>query len=261
MKKIFLLTILLPLFFAASGQNTFQPKQLDEAFKGIIYNQETAFNVRLHTNGFAFGLDFGKIKTYYQTKYLHIELGELKHNRETRQSPDNATSQNGTVSRAFKFGKKNNLYTLRVGYGTKRYFSEKAKRKGVSVGLNYEIGPTLGLIKPYYIELRTADGGPNPQSTKYSEEVHDRFLDVWSIHGSSGWTRGLDELSVLPGVHGKISVHFDWGAFDQYVKAVEAGIMLDVFSRKAPIMVETEEVRNRAYFLNLFLNLQFGKRW
>jgi hypothetical protein len=32
--------------------------------------------------------------------------------------------------------------------GEKKYFSEKAKRRGVAVGVNYEIGATLGLLKP-----------------------------------------------------------------------------------------------------------------
>ena len=71
----------------------------------------------------------------------------------------------------------------------------------------------------------------------------------------------MDELSILPGVHGKIAVHFDWGAFDQYVKAFEAGVMVDVFTKKAPIMIEVGDNQNRAYFINLFLNVQFGKRW
>jgi len=37
--------------------------------------------------------------------------------------------------------------------------------------------------------------------------------------------------------------------------------MVDVFTRKAPIMVELDNVENNQVFLNLFLHLQFGKRW
>ena len=94
-----------------------------------------------------------------------------------------------------------------------------------------------------------------------SEETADRFTNIFNIFGSSGWTKGLDEITIRPGIHGKFGVHFDWGAFDQYVKALEVGLMIDVFHRKVPIMVERENVENRAFFLNLFINLQFGKRW
>lgn len=261
MKNIIFTSIFLLSCIFASAQGTFQPKQLDQALKGIVYDQELAINLRLQTNGFAFGVDIGKIKTYYQTSFLHIELGELKNAKETRQSPDYPSSPNGKVSRAFKFGKQNNLYALRVGYGMKRYYSEKAKRKGVAVGLSYEAGATLGILKPYYLEIFSPEAGGSPVSTRYSEDNEERFTDIFAIYGSSGWAKGLDELSVLPGVHGKLAVHFDWGAFDQYVKAFEAGVMVDVFAKKAPIMIETEDNKNRAYFINLFLNIQFGKRW
>ena len=253
------------LFFslALTAQGTFQPKQLDGGDKGIIYNQELAVGLRVHTNGFALGVDIGKLKTYYLTQFIHFEIGELKHDREVRQSFDFPSSLNGKVSRAFKFGKQNNLYVIRAGFGHKRYLSEKAKKKGVAVGVTYQIGPTLGLLKPYYLELFPSDNSPDrlPISTKYSEAEAERFLNIWNIYGASIWSKGLDELSIIPGGHAKVSMHFDWGAFDEYIKAFEAGIMLDVFTKKAPIMVEIDGIQNRPYFLNLFLNIQFGKRW
>ncbi len=263
MTRTFYSFLILILSFSISAQETFQPKQIDSDSKGIIYNQELAVGLRIHTNGFAVGVDIGKLKTYYLTRYLHFEIGELKHSREARQSFDFPSSLNGKVSRAFKYAKQNNLYVLRGGFGQKRYFSEKAKKKGVAVGITYQVGATIGLLKPYYLELFPDDVNPNrfPISTKYSEESADRFLNIWTIYGASTWTKGLDELSIIPGGHIKAAIHFDWGAFDEYIKAFEAGIMLDVFSKKAPIMVEVDGIQNKAYFLNLFLNVQFGKRW
>ena len=70
----------------------------------------------------------------------------------------------------------------------------------------------------------------------------------------------MNEISILPGGHGKVAVHFDWGAFDEYIKAVEAGIAVDVFPKKIPMMVPVEGVENRKYFINLFITLQLGKR-
>ena len=257
--------ILLPLLLMTgnaflSAQETFQPKQLDDVNKGIIYNQDFAIGARLHTNGLAVGINVGKLQTYYLTKYWHVEIGELQHPKEYRQSFDTPSTLNGRISRAFKYGKQNNLFVLRGGVGAKRYFSEKAKHKGVAVGLSYEGGATLGLLKPYYLELRDGDGQFS-HSTRYSEETADRFLDIWQIHGASSWTKGIGEISLQPGVHGKFSVHFDWGAFDEYLKAVEGGVMVDAFARKMPIMVEKDNVQNQQFFINLFLHLQFGKRW
>ena len=89
-------------------------------------------------------------------------------------------------------------------------------------------------------------------------------LNINNIYGSSGFSKGLGELKVKPGAHAKAAVHFDWGAFDEFVKALEAGIMIDFYFDNIPIMVESAEVQNvenRPLFINLYLNLQFGKRW
>jgi hypothetical protein len=263
MRLIPVLTIALLLlsFTAMQAQETFQPKQLDDPAKGIVYNKEFAVGLRMHTNGFSLGVNLGEIKTYYRTRYWHFEIGELQHPKEFRQSFDTPSTVNGRISRAFKYGKENSLLVLRAAIGEKRYFSEKAKYKGVAVGLSYEAGATLGMLKPYYLELRAGDGRASI-TTKYSETTAARFLDIWQIQGASSWSEGLGELSLVPGAHLKAAVHFDWGAYDAYLKSIEAGVMVDAFARETPIMVETSpSVENKQLFINLFLHLQFGKRW
>ena len=265
MKKVF--PLLLICFLSAllsDAQNTdltIRPF-LDEN-KGVIYNKELAFNMRMHTNGFAIGADVGRIKTYYLTKYYHFEIGEIKHPKEQRQSFDYPS--NGRTSRSFIYGKQNNFLVLRAGLGAKRYLSEKAKRKGIAVGINYQAGLSLGILKPYYLDFwRTVDGNPTNVyfvSEKYTGDNADSFLDISRIYGSSGFTKGFNEISVTPGVQGKFGVHFAWGAFDEFVKAFEAGIMVDAFFKTIPIMVDVEYAENRPFFINLYLSLQLGKRW
>lgn len=252
------------------GQVSFEAGQNDyvDGNKGIVYNKEFTVDVKLHTNGFALGVNIGQLKSFYRTRFFNFEIGEIKHPKEFRQSFDFQTPVTSKVSRAFVFGKQNNFLVLRGGIGEKRYLSEKDKRRGLAVGISYEAGPSLGLLKPYYLELvRILEPGSEDyeiRSEKFSEENQDLFLGINSIYGSSGFTKGLSELSIMPGAHAKFAVHFDWGAFDEFVKAVEAGIMIDVYAKKVPIMVESELVsdsENRPLFINLYLNLQLGKRW
>ncbi|MCP3928514.1 MAG: hypothetical protein GY705_05370 [Bacteroidetes bacterium] len=269
MIRIPYLTFLLLLSFSLSyAQRTFQPKSIDFDNKGVVYDKEFTMDFRLLTNGFSVGGNIGTLKSYHLTRYYHFEIGHLKHPKEYRQSFDFPTSNTNRVSRSFIFGKQNTLLVLRAGFGEKRYFSEKAKEKGLAIGLSYEAGPSLGLLKPYYLELiRFSDTGANSHnihSEKFSEENANVFLDVHSIYGSSGFSKGLGELTPMPGAHAKVAVHFDWGAFDEYVKAFEAGIAFDLFFKKAPIMAELPQlnnVENRPFFINLYLNLQLGKRW
>lgn len=234
--------------------------------KGIIYDKETTVDFKLHTNGASVGLNFGTIETFYKTRYWHVEIGELKHPRETRQSRNLSTGGFGGSFRSYIFGKQNNFFAIRGGIGGKRYLSEKARRKGVAVGYSYEAGPSIGILKPYYLVLRYVSedfGRPNYRSERYSERNASRFLNNSSIFGADSFTRGLGEISFIPGLHGKFAMHFDAGAFEEVVKAVEAGVMLDVYFREVPIMIESPYVGdadNRSFFLNLFVTLQLGKR-
>ncbi len=269
MKKIFFLIAVSCLFVFQSQAQTEYPSRgfTNPELKGIVYNKEFAFDVRLHTNGLAFAANFGKIKTFYKTRYYHIEIGELRHAKQERQSFDWAGWSNSRSSKSFFFGKRNNLYVLRAGIGVKKYFSEKARQRGLAIGITYEAGPSLGLLKPYYLEIIHATDNPSEfvvESEKYSSENADDFLNINSIYGSSGFSKGLNEIKPIPGLHGKLGVHFDWGAFDEYVKAIEAGIMIDIYTKKVPIMVENDAItnsENRPFFVNLYLTLQLGKRW
>lgn len=247
-----------------SGQNYYDNQ------KGIIYNKEFAVNFKLHTGGYALGLDFGNLKTYYKTRFWGIEIGENKHPKEFRQSNEFRSPYTNRISRAFILGKQNNFIPLRLSFGEKRYFSEKAKRRGLAIGMSYAVGPSAGLLKPYYLDLLrypdTGGGDPIISSERFTEENADDFLNINNntIFGSSSFTKGLDEITIMPGGNAKFALHFDWGAFDEFVKALDAGVMVDFYFKKVPIMVESPRVQNAEnspIFINLFLNLQLGKRW
>ncbi|MEM6965783.1 MAG: hypothetical protein AAF573_13530 [Bacteroidota bacterium] len=284
MKKIFslfLLVAFIPTLLLA------QSRQFDtnDDSKGIVYNKEFTIDTRIHTYGFAIGANFTNIRSYHKSTYFQFELGELKHPKEFRQNSDNQIL-NRESPQSFILGKQNNLYVLRGGYGVKKYLSEKAKKKGVAIGLNYEAGVTLGLLKPYYLDIKQTD--PNrpdiipTEPERFNAENPCNFLDpVGRVYGASGFFRGLNEISVLPGVHAKAGVHFDWGAFDEFVKALEVGVAVDVFYKRAPILIHIDEDiaqrmdsscphlaptqveanPNRPFFINLYVTLHLGKRW
>jgi hypothetical protein len=242
------------LVFAVT-QSVAQSTRLNTDAKGIIYNKEKALEVRVHTHGWAANFLIGDIKTYYKTTQFHFGLGELRHHKEVRKS----TEQNSGAAqslRQYTLGKQNFAYVLRGGYGVKRYYTEKAAKNGVALALSYSGGLTTALMVPYYVEI----GVPRDAKTtaiKYSENTKLDFLDPQKIKGKSGILKGIGETKIVPGIHGQIGVHIDWGAFDEFMRAIEAGIMIDVFPKKLPIMVSNE---NRPYYFNLYVSLQLGKR-
>jgi hypothetical protein len=232
---------------------------LDDLNKGIVYNKEKVFHFNLQRRGYSFGYQQGKIKTYYRTPYWFVNFGELRNSKEFKQRSF-FQSNNNISSRSFIYGKQNSLFVLRAGKGQKRYFSEKQSENGVALGFSYDLGFTLGMLKPYYLELfRGLDrnGVALTQKERYSESNADLFLDPNRIEGSGGFLKGWDELSLVPGIHGKLAGHFDWGAYDRVLKAIEVGVMADVFSRTMPMMVNDS---NSPVFVTLFVNLQIGLR-
>ncbi|NND32999.1 MAG: hypothetical protein HKN76_10435 [Saprospiraceae bacterium] len=244
----------------AVSQYTILPKPIGE--ESLVYETERVFHIRAHSNGFSLGYSVGEIQTWYKTKYFYFDLGSLKNSKEYSQNFRFFSSTLGAESsRSFIYGKINRLYALRAGIGNKRFFSEKARRKSIIVGMNYEYGFTLGALKPYYLKLKREDidrGGLASNSTeKYSEENADVFLDETRIFGGAEFRYGLDEIKLKPGFHGKFGANFSWGNQDNLIKALEVGLMADVFLSKVPLMV-TEQ--NKQYFLNVYLTLQFGKR-
>jgi len=262
LQRLFIAVILTVILApAASGQRVIKPKLVEIDWKGIIYKKEWSVDFRLHENGAAIAYNVGEIKTYYKTKFYHLELGYTKDSREKTQTKFSSLGRSG----AYAYGKQNSLINIRGGFGVKRYLSEKEKRNGLAVGYVYEIGPSLALLKPYYLDLIYVDivndeQIPIVRSEKYSEANAEKFLEDGSISSRSSFFRGFDELKVRAGIQAKLGLHLGMGAFDEFVKAFETGVMVDVFPGKIPIMVETEGVSNSRIFFKLYLNFQFGRR-
>ena len=254
------------LFFWGSlslAQTTILPKQVDQTNRGILYSNEWSVDLRFHTNGLSVSYNKAQIRTFYKTSYYQFELGYLKDPREIRQDR-NIVFQNGEKSRRFALGKQNNVFVMRAGVGRKYYLSEKSNKNGVAIGYSYQFGGGLALLKPYYLELIYRDMTDGQiieiKSEKYSTENAEVFTNYDQVIGSSGFWKGVDEISVVPGGQAKAALHFALGAYDKNVKAIEVGIMADFFLKALPIMVETDEINNKPYFINLYVNLQLGKR-
>ncbi len=69
---------------------------------------------------------------------------------------------------------------------------------------------------------------------------------------------GLSEIQPVFGLHGKVGLDFDFGKKDAIVKALEAGVMLDLYYERLPLWANSE---NRFYQAALFVSFQLGKRW
>ncbi|MCH2045706.1 MAG: hypothetical protein MK212_16435 [Saprospiraceae bacterium] len=222
---------------------------------------ELTYGIGIHTRGFNYAsIQYGLINKTQQTLFFNIDFVELKSPKERRRNFE-TLSLTGGNTKSFIYGKRHNLYALRIGAGQKHYISEKKNPRGVALACTYSGGLSLGFLKPYQLDLiyrNTVDTTSFVRSEAYSDENHDKFLNFADINGASGFGKGWDNIRANPGIFLKTAFLFDWGAFDPLAKSLEIGISADIYFKNMPIMVG--EV-NSPIFINLYMNINLGKRW
>jgi hypothetical protein len=160
----------------------------------------------------------------------------------------------------FIYGKVNNFYALKLGYGGRKMIAGKPEQGTVSVHWMYLGGLSLGLLKPYYVDAYIVDntGSVVQESIKYSDKNKDAFLYKPNIIGSSGFSKGIGETKITPGLQFKTALHFDFAATKYRVLAIETGANIEYYFSTVQIMANKPP---KSFFLSGYVSFQFGKRW
>lgn len=253
--------IFISIFSSVDAQELIFPKAPELRSKGVIYRTEKATEITVHTRGISLSLYRGELINYKTTKYKVLSFGYLRHPKEVRQSvQSNIMGAPVVIAGTFYvYGKQNSFLFINGGLGRKKLVTGKEKRRGIAVGYRVEGGGSLGLLKPYYLDLNkeTIPGQSRLVSEKYSKENESVFLDNDSIFGQSGFFRGFGEMKFALGGYGKAGIHFSQGAHESFIRALEVGVMLNVYTKKLPILIIEN---NRFFFSNLYISVHFGKR-
>jgi hypothetical protein len=221
------------------------------------YKAEYVMAVNLNTNaGLIGGLMFRYcqlVKTNHY-KLFSIEAVNVKHPKEQK-------TNNASTGSSFIYHKSNYLIPIRFQYGRKIILFHKAPEEGVEVSAVFAGGPTLGLLKPYYIQYDYTDYNGSsttvPVVTKYEQYNSVRNNEDTRILGSAGFFKGLGHTGILPGVNLKTGFCFELGKFGSNVTGIEVGGLLEFFPKKAVLIPESE---NRSVFSSIYINLYFGLR-
>lgn len=226
---------------------------------------ELSGGVRLNTNGWSLFAERGLVQTeetkyrdlFYNINFAYLELSEQKHPKETR-STINGDPQR---TRPFIFGKLANFYTVKAGMGRRKMIAGKPEAGTTSVHWVYGAGLSAGLLKPYYIEALVTDpttGRFEQQTIKYSDETKGTFLKENYILGAAGFSKGLNELKVIPGITARTGLHFDFSQRKRTKLSVELGLNAEIYTKPIEIMANQKAV---PYTLNIYAAIQAGKRW
>lgn len=226
--------------------NTLMKQEEEEG--EIIFRKHSIFGIKLATDGYGISYESGKYKSNRLTTILQFELNEKKHPKEYK------TSLNfdifGNVNQII-VGKLNNFYQFKAGYGHQYRIGGKANKNGVSVTAIGAGGLSLGLLKPYYVDVE--NDARQRLRKRYPEILDSGYGRI----GAAGLTVGLSEMNLRPGAHAKAALRFDYGRFNEMVSAVEAGLNAEYYASNIPQMARNKE---KHFFFNAYITVLFGRR-
>lgn len=221
----------------------------------IIFKTHSIFGIKISTDGYGISYEKGKMVSPRKTNLWMFELNEKLSNKEEKTTT--GFDFFGNVSQA-KYAKANNFYQFKVGYGQQLTIGGKANKNGVAVSALYAGGVSLGLIKPYYVDVERVSNRERLR-VKFSDTLPQG--DTYYIKGASGFTVGWGELKLSPGLHAKTALRFDYGRFNESVAAVEAGINAEYYTTKVLQMALGTQYRlERSFFFNAYVAIEFGRR-
>jgi hypothetical protein len=218
----------------------------------IIYSNQTYGGLNLHSNGAGAFLNFGKYRTAKKIMIFGFDVLYLKHEKEIK-------SYNPVYddARSYVLGKMNNFYMVRPGIGVERILTEKLRKSGVQVSYTWQVGPTLGITKPVYLEIAYPGIAYDYLVVeRYNPDAH--YSN--NIYGKASGLNGLDELKIHPGAFVKFAFQFEYSNEKNRLKGLEAGMVVDAFPQDIPILAEKYE-QNKQLFFNFYLNLFIGQKY
>lgn len=217
----------------------------------LVFRKQSIFGIELKTNGYGLFYELGIMKSARKTNIYRIDITETK-------SPKEEKLLNGGLffGNPFVYGKVNYFYPVTLGFGQQHILGQKGNKNGVSVSAVYNAGLSIGLLRPYYVNVN--DPQTNEDRTiKYSVEDSALFLGP-SINGGGGFGKGWSEMKIKPGAFAKVAMRFDYGRFNETVSGLEIGMSLEAYGSKIPIMLLQK--KDKSLFFQGYIAILFGRR-
>lgn len=222
---------------------------------GFVHKYEVIGGLNLHTGGWGGYLRYATHKTYLTR--INFELGYVSQRHPKQNRVFNPFYEE---AKGYHYGKLNAFGILRPMVGIRRTLLEKLRERGVDISLDLNVGPSLGLLKPVFLEIGYVNSGGGGigydfiSVEQYDPESHTQD----NIYGRAPWSKGLELLQVRPGIAFKGGFMFEYAARGEFLKAIELGMTGDYYFTEVPLMANTD---NTALFLNLYVNISFGQKF
>lgn len=233
------------------------------------YRRETVYGINFNTQGGLIGgvnVRVAKVLDERWLRFWSLEGVSFKNPKE-----ENVT--NPYTGGTFKAYKTNYGFGLRPSIGIQRILFRKAADSGVQVNGLLSAGPSLALLMPYYIsyDVTAVNNGGVPSANDII--VDEQFdLDKHAINGTISTAvvdraplfAGIGGTKVVPGVHLRGGLSFEYGRYRDAVAGAEVGFLLDLYSKRlnlmSPPIPQDFNSINKQFFPSVYLTLYIGHR-
>ncbi len=264
MYKTLLFCLMMGIGFSAAAQKTKKERKeerkqrinamIKQEEEGVIaYRKHSVFGIKLTNDGWGLMYEHGRAQSIKKALLFQLDFAERKHPKEQKQAPLYAPSS------AFIFGKINYFYPVKLGVQQQLLLGNKSNKNGVAVTGNFGGGLSLGLLRPYYLEVDSGSSGR--RAIKYDSPDSTIFTSATSLANlyvtSAGLSKGWSDITVSPGAYAKAALRFDYGRYNEMVSAIEVGATGEYYFKKVPQLIYTKE---KQFFVNVYVAVLFGRR-
>jgi hypothetical protein len=219
----------------------------------ILYNKQKTYGVVLHSLGMGLNFRTGKRLSYFKTRMLEFEFVTMRSYKQFKLINPYVIN-----SKRYVFGKSNDAFFIRAGFVWKKLLNKKPYWGGVEVRFTYGGGLSLGLAKPYYLYIIKDINGSGETFTivpeKFDPDKHSRT----DIYGRAPFTKGINEITVHPGLHLKAGLNFEWGKNNTKIISGEVGAAADILPAGMTVMYENQD---QIIFPTAYITISLGKRY
>jgi hypothetical protein len=267
MRKIFFIILAITATSQVFGQQTKKDKKEEHRQKinalirqeeeGVVtYTKHTAFGFKLTNDGYGGFLEIGRAQSIKKSLLFQLEIAERKNPKEDKQT------NSFYAGPSLIFGKINFFYPVKLGVQQQILLGNKSNKNGVSITANFGGGISLGLLRPYYLDVFDTTKSPAARkSIRYEGADSNTFSSSSLLYylQATGPTfgKGWGNLKVTPGAYAKAALRFDYGRYNEVLSAIEVGVTAELYAKKIPQLVFSTP---KNLFVNLYVTIMFGKR-
>lgn len=224
-----------------------EQEPISGGFAGAIYKTSRGAGVELN---YLKGPDDQQI-------ILGLDIFSLKELNESSIDPIYGTE----LGRKYVYGKLNYFFVLAPSVGIQKNLFRLSPVNLINFRGGLKIGPSVGLLTPYYLEIFRPGLG-TPTANDRQVEAYDPAIHTYSkIFGRASFFATNPQLQPVLGGSIKGYVMVDFARSSSYISGFKLGCNADFFARPIPIMTGLDKLENHRIFVALSIGFMIGNRW